>query len=154
MSRLTWADLLVEDITPEQFSRCLAPWAGVVSGRVSPLFVNMFGFQFLRRPEGHIEMLDVFTGQLQRMADSHDEFVREVNQQWWQEVYLFSELVYQLHEADKVPGPGQCYALCPHPALGGPNPRNGEVVDSRFVMVVDIYVWQSLCAQSLGVGHH
>ena len=152
MSRLTWTDLLVEDITPDQFSAWLAPWAGVVTGRVGPMFLNKFGFQFLRRPEGHIEMLDVFAGQLQRIADSHEEFVGEVNQQWWQEVYLFSELVFQLHEAGKVPGPGQCYALCPHPALAGPNPSNGDAVDPRFVMVMDITVWQSLCAQSLGVG--
>jgi len=152
MSRLGWPDLLIEDITPDQLRDWLAPWSGIVVGRVGPLFLSKFGFFFLRRPEGHIEMLDVFTGHLSRAADSHEAFVREVNEQWWQEVYLLSELVFQLHEAGKVPGPGQCYALCPHPALGGRNPANGEVVDPRFVMVMDVVIWQSLCAQSLGVG--
>jgi hypothetical protein len=33
MSRLTWRDRLIEDITPEQFQGWLAPWAGVVTGR-------------------------------------------------------------------------------------------------------------------------
>jgi hypothetical protein len=37
-----------------------------------------FGSWFLRRPEGHVEMLHVFTGRLPRLADSHDEFIREV----------------------------------------------------------------------------
>src|SRR5689334_8679016 len=97
MSRLTWADLLIEDITPDQFRDWLAPWSGVVTGRVAPAFLSKFGFWFLRRPEGHVEMLDVFTGRLQRVADGQDEFVRDVNEQWWQEAYLLSELVFQLH---------------------------------------------------------
>lgn len=97
-------------------------------------------------------MLDVLTGQVERVADSYEVFMREVNEQWWRETYLFSELVYQLHEAGKAPGPGQCYALAPHPALGGPNPANGDAIDPRFVMVSDVLVWQSICAQSLGVG--
>ena len=67
-------------------------------------------------------------------------------------MYLLSELVLRLHEAGKVPGPGQCYALAPPPALGGPNPANGEAVDPRFVLVVDVAVWQSICAQSVGLG--
>ena len=151
MSRLTWPDLLIEDISSEQFRDWLAPWAGVVSGRVAPALPSKFGFWFLRRPEGHVEMLDVFTGQLDRAADSYEEFMREVNEPWWQEVYLLSELVLQLHQAGKVPGPGQCYALAPHPALGGPNPANGEAVDPRFVLVADVAVWQSICAQALVV---
>jgi hypothetical protein len=150
MSRLTWADLLIEEISPDQFREWIAPWSGVVSGRVAPAFLNKFGSWFLRRPEGHVEMLDVFTGQLQRVATSYDEFMSDVNEPRWQEVYLLSELVLQLHEVGKVPGPGQCYALAPHPAIGGPNPASGDVVDPRFVMVTDVAVWQSICARSLG----
>jgi hypothetical protein len=149
VSRLTWDDLLVQNITPEQFRDWLAPWAGFVTGRVAPAFLSKFGFWFLRRPEGHIEVLDVFTGQLERIADNYDDFLREVNEQWWQEAYLFSEAVFQLHEAGKVPGPGQCYAIAPLPVLGGPNPANGDTIDPQFVMVTDMIVWQSICAQSL-----
>ena len=32
------------------------------------------------------------------------------------------------------------------------NPANGDAVDPRFVMVMDVAVWQSLCAQALGLG--
>ena len=56
-----------------------------------------------RRPEGHVEMLDVFTGTVDRIADNYDDFVAEVNQRWWQEVYLLSELALRLHEANKIP---------------------------------------------------
>jgi hypothetical protein len=147
MSRLTWNDLLIQDMTPEQFHKWISPWAGVVTGRVAPAFMNKFGWWFLRRPEGHVEVLDVFTGRLERFAESYDEFMREVNEPWWQETFLFSELVFQLHEAHLVPGPGQCYILAAHPALGGPNPFDGAAIDPKFVTVGDVTVWQSICAQ-------
>ena len=149
MLRLTWADLLIEGITPDQFRDWLAPWANVVTGTVGPALASKFGFLFLRRPEGHVEMLDVFTGQLEPVADSFEEFMRAVNEQWWQEVYLLSEFVFQLHAAGIVPGLGQCYAI-PHPGIGGPNPANGEAIDPRFVQVMDMAVWQSMCAQFVG----
>jgi hypothetical protein len=146
---LTWADLLIEDIAPDDFGRWMGPWAESIGGRLAPAFMSMFGTWFLRRPEGHVEMLDVFTGDVERVADSYEAFVADVNQPWWQEVYLLLDLVFRLHEAGKVPGPGQCYALAPHPALGGPNPMAGQPVDPRFVMVMDIGVWQSVCAQAV-----
>jgi hypothetical protein len=146
---LTWADLLIEDIGPDDFQRWLGEWNGFVGGTVAPAFLNKFGTWFLRRPEGHVEMLDVFTGAVERMAETYQEFIARVNEQAWQEVYLLSELVYKLHQAEKVPGPGECYALAPHPALGGPNPMLGQDVDPRFVMVMPIGAWQSLCSQAV-----
>src|SRR5215212_3983138 len=88
MRRLTWPDLIIEDMTAGQFEDWLAPWAGVVTGVIAPAFLSKFGWWFLRRPEGHVDMLDVFAGQLQRVAETYDAFVRDVNEQWWQEVYL------------------------------------------------------------------
>ena len=101
MSRLTWPDLLIEDISSDQFRDWLAAWAGVVSGRVAAAFLSKFGFWFHRRLDGHVEMLDVFTRHLDRAANSYDEFMREVNEPWWQEVHLLSELVLQLHAAGR-----------------------------------------------------
>ena len=49
MSRLTWDDLLIQEITPEQFRDWLSPWTGVVTRRVAPAFMSKFGFWFLRR---------------------------------------------------------------------------------------------------------
>jgi hypothetical protein len=149
---LTWADLLIDDISPEDFHQWIGEWSGFVGGRTAPAFMSKFGTWFLRRPEGYVEMLDVFTGSVERIADNYEAFVAEVNQQWWQEIYLLSELVLRLHEVGKVPGRGQCYALAPHPALGGPNPMLGHSIDPRFVMVMDIGVWQSLCAQAVRGG--
>jgi hypothetical protein len=147
--RLTWADLLIEEIATDDFRRWMSVWEGIISGPVAPALMNKFGTWFLRRPEGHVEMLDVLTGSVERIAESYEAFVADVNEQWWQEAYLLSELVFQLHETGKIPGPGQCYALAPHPAVGGPNPMLDQSIDPRFVMLMDIGVWQSLCSHSV-----
>jgi hypothetical protein len=145
--RLTWSDLLIENVPADDFEHWLRPWTPVIGGRLAPAFLSKFGTWFLRRPEGHVEMLDVFSGEVVQVAETEEQFVAEVNQIWWQEAYLLSELVYRLHQDGKVPGPGECYALAPHPALGGPNPLRDERVDPRQVMVMDLGLWQQLCAQ-------
>ena len=146
---LTWDDLIIQQITQQEFQQWIDPWIGVISGQVAPVFLNKFGAWFLQNSKGHVEMLNVFTGTVHRMANTYEDFVAEVNLQWWQEAYLLSNLVLQLHEAGKVPGPGQCYALAPHPILGGLNPLNGDAIDPRFVQLLDIYVWQDICSQSV-----
>jgi hypothetical protein len=151
MTQLTWADLIVDDLTADQFKDWLAPWEPMIVGRVAPAFMTKFGSWFLRRPEGHVEILDVLSGTITQANASYDDFVRELNERWWQEIFLLSELILQLHDTGKIPAPGQCYALAPHPALGGPNPMNGDSVDPRFVTVMDVPLWQSLCAQMVGV---
>jgi hypothetical protein len=145
--QLTWADLVIDDISPADFQRWLLPWSPVVGGRVAPAFMGKFGTWFLRRPEGHVEMLDVFTGEVSRLADTFEDFIAETNDRSWQEVYLNSELVFRLHQEGKVAGPGQCYALAPHPAMGGPSPLVGYPIDTRFVQVMDIGLWQHLCLE-------
>ncbi len=147
--KLTWADVLIDDVSADDFERWILPWSPVIGGRVAPAFMSKFGTWFLRRPEGHVDMLDVFSGQVERVGDDYEQFVAEVNDPSWQEVYLLSPLVFQLHQEGRVAGPGQCYGLVPHPALGGRNPLAGDDVDSRFVMVLDIAVWQAICVQSV-----
>jgi Domain of unknown function (DUF1851) len=149
MTKLAWDDLLIEVIEPREWMKWFGLWSWAINGRVAPAFLNKFGSLFLRRADGQVEMLDVFSGTVAHLADRYEDFVTLVNQQEWQQTYLLSESVNSLHEAGKVPGPGQCYALAPHPALGGPNPANGDRLDPRFVLIMDIGVWQSLCVQSL-----
>ncbi len=143
---LTWADLLIDTITPDEFGEWIGHWAGFVEGTAAPAFLTKFGHWFLRRPDGPVDMLDVYDGSVARVAASYETFIAEVNQPWWQEVYLLSELVARLHAEGTVAGPGQCYAL-PHPAVGGPNPMNDEPIETRFVTVMDAGLWQMLCAR-------
>jgi hypothetical protein len=63
----------------------------LVGGRLAPEFLNKFGSWFLRRPEGHVEMLDVLTGTIDKVANSYEEFIGLVNEPGWQEVYLLRQ---------------------------------------------------------------
>lgn len=146
MRRLTWDDLLIQNLSASDCTEYLSHWDWLIAGTFAPEFLSKFGNWFLRRPEGHVEILDVFSGNISIIADSHAQFADLVNTPWWQELYLHSELVYQLHEGGKIPDAGQCYALAPHPAQGGPNPLAGDPIDPKFIMVMDIAVWQSLCS--------
>lgn len=64
--QLTWVDLLINDLAPADFQRWLLPSSPVLSGRVAPAFMSKFGTWFLRRPEGHVEIPDVSTGEVSR----------------------------------------------------------------------------------------
>jgi hypothetical protein len=148
--KLDWSDLLIEPKDETDLRECIRPWQWLVGGQVAPLFFNRFGCSFLLRPEGHVEMLDVFSGEVERVAASHQQFVASVNEPAWQEVYLLSKQVHLLHEQGKIARANECYAIAPHPALGGPNPFLGESLSPARVIVMDCRVWQSICSQALG----
>lgn len=138
--QLTWNDLLIEDFTPEQADQWLSEWSWLVKGEVAPLFLSKFGDWFLRRPNGSTQLLDVLEGGLSTIAATPEEFQAQVNSREWQEERLLSALIYGFHEKGIIPGPGQCYALAPHPALVGK-------INPDSVIVMDILVWESICSQ-------
>jgi hypothetical protein len=139
--QLTWADLIIEGVKPEDASRWLAEWDWLVSGRVAPVFITKFGDWFLRRPDGSTQMLDVLEGTVKTVAQTPEEFQSLVNDQTWQEEHFLSLLVLRLHEQGTIPENHQCYAVAPHPALGGK-------LEPEFIMVMDISVWQTICSQT------
>jgi hypothetical protein len=108
--------------------------------------MSKFGDWFLRRPDGNTDELSVIEGTYSTVASTPQEFTSLVNTQAWQEKHLLSLLVSQLHERGTIPGPGQCYAFAPHPALLGR-------IDIERVMLMDIGVWQHICAQHFHLTH-
>jgi hypothetical protein len=102
--------------------------------------MSKFGDWFLRRPDGGTDELSVIDGTYSRVASTPAEFASLTNAQAWQEEHLLSFQVLQLHERGIVPHSGQCYAFVPHPALSGQ-------IDIDRVMLMDIGVWQHICAQ-------
>jgi hypothetical protein len=127
----------------------MAEWRGVLEGPAVVAFLNTFGVWFLKRADGTVDMLDVFTGDVERVADSDEAFQASVNDPAWQEVYLLSKLVLELHQLGAIPGPGECYAVAPPAPFGGPNPMGGDDVSPSQVMVMRMAAWQATCAQAV-----
>src|SRR5215217_7548453 len=131
--KVTWDDLLIQNI-PESDARIwLGCWSGMVVGKIVPVFMSKFGDWFLRRPDGGTDELSVIEGTYSSVASTPEGFRSLVNTQAWQEQHLLSLQVGQLHERGLVPQAGQCYAFAPHPALLGR-------IDIERVMLMDIGV--------------
>lgn len=128
-------------------ARWLQPWSWLVDGRRRARCMNRFGCWFLERPGGSIQMLDVFYGELSDVAASSAELERFMDDRSWQEVYLLSRFVLDLHADGKVATGTDCYALAPPPLAGGPDPWGALPLSTRSAMVVDVEVLQSTYAQ-------
>src|SRR5438874_2389431 len=140
MAQLSWSDLIIESVATEDARAWLEIWAPWIQGPVAPLFMSKFGDWFLRRPDGGTDELSVIEGTYSSVASTPEEFASLVNSQAWQEQHLLSFQVAQLHERGIIPQAGQCYAFVPHPALLGR-------IDIERMMLMDIGVWQHICAQ-------
>jgi hypothetical protein len=138
--KLTWDDLLIQNISEADAQTWLGNWTTMIEGDVYPVFMSKFGDWFLRRRDGSTDELSVIEGACSTIARTPEEFDGLVNEQAWQEVHLLSIQVFQLHERGIVPGPGQCYGFAPHPMFAGK-------IEIDQAMVMDIGVWQSICAQ-------
>jgi hypothetical protein len=138
--QLTWDDLVIQNISAADGRAWLDSWSGVIKGKVAPVFMSKFGDWFLRRPDGSTDELSVIELTCETIARTPEEFVALVNSRVWQEVHLLSLIVYNLHERGIIPKPGQCYGFAPHPIWSGK-------VDIERVMLMDIGVWQHICAE-------
>lgn len=148
--QLTWTELLIQDVAQEAMMAELTAWSFLLQGSVAPIFLNRFGSWFLRRRDDSVDLLDVLGGSVTRIAETHASFVQAVNTQEWQEHYLASRTVFDLHLAGVVATGSHCYAVKPHPARGGPDPLKGHAVQPDRAMVMPFWMWQSFCRQSLG----
>ncbi len=141
--KLTWDDLLIQNIPGSDALKWLGYWRGLVDGNVAVVFMSKFGDWFLRRPDGSTDELSVIEGAYKKVATTPEEFAGLVNTPQWQEIHLLSSLVMQLHERGLIPQLGQCYALAPHPVWTGK-------IDVSQAMVMEIGLWQHICAEALG----
>jgi hypothetical protein len=141
--KLTWNDLIIQNLQPADVEAWIAPWLHLVNGRFSPVFMSKFGDWYLRRADNSIDELSVIEGTLQRVASTPEEFQANVNSVWWQEHHLLSYQVADLHGRGLVPGPGECFGFAPHPIFVGG-------IDISTARVMSIRVWQSIAAQAFG----
>jgi hypothetical protein len=142
---LTWDDLMIQKFSESDVRTWLGYWSDMVKGRVAPLFMSKFGDWFLKRADGGTDELSVIEGTYCSIASTPEEFTTLVNTREWQEKHLLSFEVWRLHERVIIPQAGQCYAFAPHPAL------MGKIAIDR-VMLMEIGVWQHICARQFGGG--
>ena len=57
--KLTWDDLLIQNLAEVDARTWLGYWSPWVTGRVAPVFMSKFGDWFLRRPDGGTDELSV-----------------------------------------------------------------------------------------------
>jgi hypothetical protein len=139
--KLTWDDLIIENISPENTHDWIAPWSHLITGQFAPVFMSKFGDWYLRRPNGSTEELSIIQGELQHIASTPEDFTQIVNNVEWQERHLLSVHIARLHERGLIPGIGECYGFAPHPILTGS-------IDFSLTRIMTIPVWQFIAAQS------
>jgi hypothetical protein len=138
---LTWDDLLIQNISQADAKEWLGYWSGWISGAVAPIFMSKFGDWFLRSQDGSTVELSVIEGTVQKIASTPGEFAASVNSKEWQETHLLSKHILDLHSRGIVPAARQCYGLAPHPTFLGK-------IDIDRATLMDIGVWQHICAQT------
>lgn len=143
---LAWQELVLEVDGDTPVDRWIAPWSAFCRGRLRIRFLNRFGCFFLDRTDGRVEMLDVFYGQLEPIAETAAEFEAMLTDPSWRQVYLLSEYVSRLHQAGKIAAEHDCYAIAPPPLVGGPDPWGEPSLAVEAAMVMEVEVLQRLYA--------
>jgi len=122
---LTHDDLVIESDASSDYSAWLAPWRGLISQPRTPLLLNRFGCWFFQRPDGSVEMLDVFFGSTEAV-DTHAGSVSVLHGDPSSAVLS----PFTVSARPKTNNAGliassvvSCYAICrSHPLAGGPDP--------------------------------
>jgi hypothetical protein len=143
MNSLTWDDLFV-DASVLDFNSLLLKWPDLIIGEIRPLGASVFGDLFFERRSGEVIKLDVLEGGVHLVAPSSQHFADLMNSPEWQEQHLLSQGIALLKEKGLSRDQGQFFGFAPHPALAGK-------IDWSRVMPLDAVVWNSICAQTLGV---
>ena len=141
---VTWDDLLIPIETTDP-ARCLAPWSGVINSSCRPVAVSAFGDWFLQLPDESVRHLCMIEGTFEQVARDFSDFQIAMNTQSWQERYLLSQLCLTLKEQNKSRTGSQAFAFQIHPRLGG-------AAVSGNVVILDLFLWNSICAQVFGLG--
>lgn len=140
--KLTWDDLIVDHVTPDEAASWMADWEWLGLGRIAPIFLSRFGNWFFHRPDGSVHMLEVTEAVVEQVAPDFATFQAAVNTQDWQEQYLYSALVLQYRRQGVTALGRQAIGLAPHPVFV-------DSLDKCKAMVLDMIVWQSICGQTM-----
>lgn len=148
------ADLLIDAGAHPEIADWFAVWdtvlpAALAGERRMPLFASRFGTLFFARPDGSCHMLDVFFGEVQELAPDAATLALFLREPSWRETYLLAASVRALAATGIAARGTECYAIAPHPAVGGPDPWAELALDPAAIMVLEGARWQEQCVEFL-----
>ena len=148
------SDLLIDAAAHPEVADWFAVWdtilpRGLAGEPRQPLFASRFGTLFYARQDGTCCMLDVFFGEVQELAPDVATLALFLREPSWQETYLLASSVRAAAAAGRVARGTECYAIAPHPAVGGPDPWAEACLDPAALMVLEGARWQEQCVDFL-----
>ena len=126
-----WSELTFSP-DEEAVSTLVTSWAWLLPDAWTPLLFSVLGDVFLEKESGGVFWLNTGAGEITRIADDVAQFRAalgtEIATDWF-----MPPLVERLHEAGKIPGPGECYTyvIMPVFAEGKYEVDNLNVVPAR-----------------------
>ena len=148
------ADLVIDAGAHPEIADWFAVWDSILPTELvgelrTPLFASRFGTLFFARPDGTCQMLDVFFGEVQELAPDVATLALFLREPSWQETYLLASSVRAAAADGSVARGTECYAIAPHPAVGGPDPWAEACLDPAALMVLEGARWQEQCVDFL-----
>jgi hypothetical protein len=122
----------------------LSDWLPALPQRFTVWLVNRFGDIFFVPDDGSVHMLDIGSGQVERVADNREDFAERIDQEDNAENWLMISLVDQCVAAGMRLDQTECYGFKRPPILGGTyDVENIEPTDLsvHFSLLGEIY-WQ------------
>jgi Domain of unknown function (DUF1851) len=112
---ITWNDLT---FTPDAdaIDELATSWAWLIPDAFTPILFTVLGDMFFQPDEGGIWWLNTGTAELTQVADSVEQFNALLRTELAEE-WLIPELIGDLHDAGKIPAPGECYTYITLPVF-------------------------------------
>ena len=130
-----WSDIMF--VPDEDVAAATADaWSWLISDPWKMVLCSMFGGVFFERDTGGVFWLECPTAQIVQVAGSAAEFHAFLggprDDKWANQVeeWFLIDFVGRLHDAGKIPKPGQCYGLTILPVFEG----GKYIVDNVFVL--------------------
>jgi hypothetical protein len=99
--------------------KLLRNWTWLVPEEFTVWIMNRFGDLLIVLNDGTVQMLDVGSGQLKKLAETRDDFAAKIDEGDNANDWLMIPLVDQLVASGFVLSDGQCYSYRQPPVLGG-----------------------------------
>ena len=101
------------------WSRILSPWGRLLPDEVTVWFANRFGEPFLVTQEGAVHRLNVELGELERLAESREDFALRVDGVGVAQDWFMTPMVDAAEQAGLKLEAGQCFGFAVPTVLGG-----------------------------------